>query len=247
MLWSLIHSPRFIIRDGHRQCVFRDAKKPTVEVGASSRSTGSGTSGSRIGRTDRVCPSGCAIAQSSVNRDGPHQRSGNAESVPVLDLITQMCQRIREPLTVFESNLTATEAVGLGWASLREVFRRWNIREQEDLTIWFRREGFPGAQPGNHISARAQEHLLTSACREDARVALLESVYVDPESIEPPTTVRRSSQPIAGESASSVGRPVAPVGPVRFGECVFVESAHAESMPSFLEKSVPRVHGSRST
>ena len=104
--------------------------------------------------------------------------AGNAVSVPVLDWITQMCQRIREPLTFLESNLTATEAVGLGWASLREVFRRWNIREQEDLTIWFRREGFPGAQPGNHISARAQEHLLTSACRVDARVALLESVYV---------------------------------------------------------------------
>ena len=30
----------------------------------------------------------------------------------------------------------------------------------------------------NHISARGQEHLLTSACREDARVALLESVHV---------------------------------------------------------------------
>ena len=78
--------------------------------------------------------------------------AGNAESVPVLDWITQMCQRIREPLTFFESNVTATEAVGLGWVSLREVFRRWNINDQEDLTIWY------------HISARAQELLLTSAC-----------------------------------------------------------------------------------
>ena len=167
MFWSFFHSPRFIIRDGHRQCVFRDAKKPTVEVGASSRSTGSGTSGSRIGRTDRVCPSGCTIAQSSPTTEMvPTQcptdvgSSRECRICPVLDLITQMCQRIREPLTVFESNLTAT------------------IREQEDLTIWFRREGFPCAQLGNHISARAQEHLLTSACREDARVALLESVYV---------------------------------------------------------------------
>ena len=147
---------------------------------------GGGMSGSRIGRTDRVCPSGCAIAQSvRQQRWSPLKvplmwgAAGNAESVPVLDWITQMCQRIREPLTFFESNLTATEAVGLGWASLREVFRRWNIREQEDFTIWFRREGFTGAQPGNHISARAQEHLLTSECREDARVALLESVYVE--------------------------------------------------------------------
>ena len=56
---------------------------------------------------------------------------------------------------------------------------------------------------------------------------------------EPPITRRKSSRPIAGESASSVGRPVAPVGPIRFGERVFVESAHAESVPSFLEKSVP--------
>ena len=44
--------------------------------------------------------------------------AGNAESVPVLDWITQMCQRITEPLTFLESNVIATEAVGLGWASL---------------------------------------------------------------------------------------------------------------------------------
>ena len=37
---------------------------------------------------------------------------------------------------------------------------------------------FPGTNPGNHISARAQEFILGVAIRADARVALLEGVYV---------------------------------------------------------------------
>ena len=39
-------------------------------------------------------------------------------------------------------------------------------------------EGFQATLPGNHIGARAQEALLSRACVEDARVALLESVFV---------------------------------------------------------------------
>ena len=39
-------------------------------------------------------------------------------------------------------------------------------------------QGFPGPQPGNHISARAQEYILSEGCRSDARVALLEAVFV---------------------------------------------------------------------
>ena len=52
----------------------------------------------------------------------------------------------------------------------------------------------------------------------------------------PPTAGRRSSQPIEVESASSVGNPVAPVGPVRVGELFFDESANVENMTSFLER-----------
>ena len=39
--------------------------------------------------------------------------------------------------------------------------------------------GVPAVQPGNHISARAQEFLLTEARQVDGRVALLEAVVID--------------------------------------------------------------------
>ena len=47
-----------------------------------------------------------------------------------------------------------------------------------DLTLWFRTNHVPGAQIGHRMSARAQEHILSEASARDARVALLESVYV---------------------------------------------------------------------
>ena len=55
---------------------------------------------------------------------------------------------------------------------------RWGVRFGEDLSCWFREHGFPGAQPGNHFSARAQERVLQQASAVDARVALSESVFV---------------------------------------------------------------------
>ena len=48
----------------------------------------------------------------------------------------------------------------------------------DGLSTWLGNHGFPATRPGNHITARAQEHILTTACGEDARVALLESVFV---------------------------------------------------------------------
>ena len=47
-------------------------------------------------------------------------------------------------------------------------------RRRSDFVV--QRNGFPGAQVGNHISARAQEHILSKP--RDARVVLLESVCV---------------------------------------------------------------------
>ena len=38
--------------------------------------------------------------------------------------------------------------------------------------------GFQGALVGNHISGKAQEHILSEASACDARVVLLESVYL---------------------------------------------------------------------
>ena len=65
-----------------------------------------------------------------------------------------------------------------GWMSLRTAMRAWNISRQEDLSTWSSSQGFPGPQLGNHISARAQEFVLSEGCRHDVRVAMLEAVYV---------------------------------------------------------------------
>ena len=66
----------------------------------------------------------------------------------------------------------------IGWTSLRAAMRSWGITTEQDLSQWLRRQGFPGPQPGNHISARAQEFVLAEGCRFDARVAMLEVVFV---------------------------------------------------------------------
>ena len=52
------------------------------------------------------------------------------------------------------------------------------LRVRDDLTQWLRDQRFAGAQPGNHIPARAQEFLFSEACRFDASVALLEAFFV---------------------------------------------------------------------
>ena len=74
--------------------------------------------------------------------------------------------------------IDADVAVRTGWTTLREGFRRWSIHEHEDLTTWLRQHGIAESQPGNHIPARALEHMLAEACRVDARVALFEMSFV---------------------------------------------------------------------
>ena len=81
-------------------------------------------------------------------------------------------------MSFHESVMDADEAVRIGWCSLRDVFRLWNVFDRGDLTIWLKEQGFAVTQHGNHIPARAQEIVLSSACRVDARDALLEVVYV---------------------------------------------------------------------
>ena len=79
---------------------------------------------------------------------------------------------------VHGGQLGAERAAFIGWTALKEVFSAWRITEREELTKWLRSHGFAGRQPGNHISARAQEYILNVARRIDARVALLEVTYV---------------------------------------------------------------------
>ena len=77
-----------------------------------------------------------------------------------------------------EGSMEPDAAVVVGWTALREVFRGWSIMAAEDLTTRLCQEGFPRCAVGNHISARAQEHILRQACEVDARVAWLEVMYV---------------------------------------------------------------------
>ena len=102
---------------------------------------------------------------------------GQAQSTPVVDWLTATLTGA--PQVEFHGGqIEAVQAVAEGWSSLKAVFRSWGILEVDDLTIWLRRQGFVGAQPGNHIAARAQEFIMHEAARADARVALLEVVFV---------------------------------------------------------------------
>ena len=56
--------------------------------------------------------------------------------------------------------------------------RTWSVDNREDLSQWLRSHGFAATQPGNHIPARVQEALSQEVCRIDARVVLLEAMFV---------------------------------------------------------------------
>ena len=104
--------------------------------------------------------------------------AGGEDRTPVWEWLMSLLSQTTEVLEFHEGNIAAEVAVQTGWSALRSVFRTWSIMDREGLTEWLRSQGFAGSQPGNHIPARAQEFILEQACREDARVALLESAYV---------------------------------------------------------------------
>ena len=70
-----------------------------------------------------------------------------------------------EVLEFHDGMISPVDAVRTGWSSLREVMRSWGVFHRGDLTQWLRGHGFAGAQPGNHIPARAQEYFFEEACR----------------------------------------------------------------------------------
>ena len=69
-------------------------------------------------------------------------------------------------------------ALRQGWVAFREVFRNWNVCTGEDLTNCLGTHGHPRSSPGSYLAARTQELILSAACGSDARVALLEGVFV---------------------------------------------------------------------
>ena len=103
------------------------------------------------------------------------EAAGDSPTCPVVDWLLRTSGRVVDPVHLHENNVTVSQVVTLGWSSLRGVLR---VHSREDLTVWLREHGYPGAQPGNHITARAQEHLFHRASGVDARVSLLEVAFV---------------------------------------------------------------------
>ena len=56
--------------------------------------------------------------------------------------------------------------------------RVWGVNSREELSSSLGDHRFPRSVLGSHISAKAQEHILGEASRIDARVSLLEAVFV---------------------------------------------------------------------
>ena len=96
---------------------------------------------------------------------------------PVLQWLASAVQHV-ESMFVAGSIVSGHDAAVVGWEALSEVMRSWDIRSREDLSEWIHRQGFPRPRWGAHISAPAQERILTMAGAVDARVNVLEAVYM---------------------------------------------------------------------
>ena len=86
--------------------------------------------------------------------------------------------RSRRRLDFHGGQTTADAAVREGWTVLRSVLGTRAVTSQEHLTDWIVRQGLPRVSVWNHIAARAQEFVLEEAATVDARVVLLQAIYV---------------------------------------------------------------------
>ena len=105
--------------------------------------------------------------------------AGTSATTPIVEWMVGASRGLTIPAVEFhEGSMEPDAAVVVGWTAWREVFRGWGIMAAEDLTTRLCQEGFPRCAVGNHISARAQEHILRQACAVDARVALFVLITV---------------------------------------------------------------------
>ena len=148
--------------------------------------------------------------------------AGHQESCPLLEWLISATSGMEEPIHFIGGNLSASAAVRAGWTALRQAMRLWGVQSQLELSEWLGNQGFPAARPGSHISARGQEHVLTEGCREDARVALLECVFVA-ITLEDGRQRPREFPP----SAKSAGSRVLKTG------------SHVEELPTLLARAIP--------
>ena len=130
-------------------------------------------------------PVGGELPRALRHKDGPPSASpliwaaaDRDDCCPVLQWLMGRAQVVQEPVNVHGFEVSPSEVLRLGWASLRNVLRRWGVTTREGLSDWLGENRFPRTVPGNHISARAQDHIFGEAIRMDARVSLLEAVFV---------------------------------------------------------------------
>ena len=129
---------------------------------------------------------------SSVNVSLMWAAAESSESTPVVDSFIGMASRIREPINSKRIGCKPHKQLRTGWESLRAVFRSW---------------GIPATQPGNHISARAQEALLNQGCRVEVCVNVAihmgRELYPQQHREEVPDQVHRPHNAEAPESSWS--------------------------------------------
>ena len=104
--------------------------------------------------------------------------AGTSATTPIVEWMVGARGLTTPAVEFHEGSMEPDVVVVVGWTALREVFRGWGIMAAEDLTMRLCQEGFPRCAVGNHISARAQEHILRQVCEVHGRVALLEVMYV---------------------------------------------------------------------
>ena len=100
-----------------------------------------------------------ALVNSLVQRIGPvlpggvvpralRQQRWSPMNVPLMwgaasDRESDTGSRIQQPVSFHGGECSASEAVRLGFSSLRNVIRGWGIECPEDLLPWLRQHGFP--------------------------------------------------------------------------------------------------------
>ena len=114
---------------------------------------------------------------SAVNVPLMWSGSVGSDTCPVLQWLAGAAQHI-ESMIVGSTTLNGHGAVVVGWEALSEVMRSWDIRSREDLVECIFRQEFPRPRWCAHITARAQERILTMAVAVDARVSGVEAIYV---------------------------------------------------------------------
>ena len=143
--------------------------------------------------------------------------------------------------------MPASVAARVGWESLRHAMRSWNINSEDDLSAWLGRSGFPATRPGNHIHGRAQEHIVTVGCQVDARVALLECVFValtlDEGRQRPPHNTSRSHHGArTRDTGISFRSPPHQLGRHRRSESgrgILVPNTNVEKLPRISARTFP--------